>query len=51
VFNEEVAGNTVGRVTVTQGVVDISTSLEGVDKHWLFDPSGDLAVPGPIVTR
>lgn len=47
--NEEVAGSTIGRVTATQGVVDILTSLEGVDKHWLFDMTGDLAVPGPIV--
>lgn len=46
--NDELAGSTIGRVTATQGVVDISTSFEGVDKHWLFDMTGDLVVPGPI---
>jgi hypothetical protein len=43
--NEEVAGSTVGRVTVTQGAVDISTSLEGVDKHWTFGTDGSLTLP------
>lgn len=43
--NEDLAGNTYGRVTVTQGVVVINTAAGGIDKEWLFDSDGNLTLP------
>lgn len=43
--NEEIAGNTYGRVTVTQGVVAINVAAEGVDKQWSFNSGGEFIAP------
>ena len=47
--NEDLVGNTYGRVTVTQGVVAINAAAGGIDKEWLFDSDGNLTVPGNII--
>ncbi len=42
---ENIGSNTFGRITVTQGVVSITASVEGNDKEWVFDFNGDVYVP------
>lgn len=48
---ENIGGNTYGRVTATQGVVAITTSVAGADKEWAFDYTGDLYVPTSSAIR
>ena len=43
--NEDLVGNTYGRVTVAQGVVAINAAVGGIDKEWSFDFDGNLTVP------
>lgn len=42
---EDLAGNTYGRVTATQGVVAVNTAAGGIDKEWAFTSDGELFVP------
>ena len=46
---EELVGNTYGRVTANQGTVVINTAAGGIDKQWGFDSDGNLTVPGSII--
>lgn len=45
--SENISGNSVGRVTATQGLVDITTMFEGATNSWIFDQVGTLTLPVP----